>query len=117
AGADLVRRMRAEAVHQVGTKSSDTDPVTAADRAAEREMVDALRRLRPHDRILGEEYGADGAAGKGRVRWLLDPIDGTVNYLYDIPWYAVSLAAEVDGRVVAGVVRNVATGAEWTAAA
>ena len=49
------------------------------------------------------------------MRWILDPIDGTVNYLYGLPQYAVSLAAEVDGVVVAGVVRNAATGDEWTA--
>ena len=49
------------------------------------------------------------------MRWILDPIDGTVNYLYGLPQYAVSLAAEVDGVVVAGVVRNPATGDEWTA--
>jgi myo-inositol-1(or 4)-monophosphatase len=49
------------------------------------------------------------------VRWVLDPIDGTVNYLYGLPQYAVSLAAAVDGVVVAGVVHNPATGDEWTA--
>jgi myo-inositol-1(or 4)-monophosphatase len=49
------------------------------------------------------------------VRWILDPIDGTVNYLYGLPWYAVSLAAEVDGAVVAGVVREAARGGEWYA--
>src|SRR5207244_2197175 len=53
--------------------------------------------------------------GTGRVRWILDPIDGTVNYLYGLPQYAVSLAAELDGVVVAGVVRNAANGEEWTA--
>ncbi|BCB82454.1 inositol monophosphatase [Phytohabitans flavus] len=87
--------------------------MTAADRAVERQVVDALRVRRPRDSVLGEEYGASGAHGD--VRWILDPIDGTVNYLYDLPQYAVSLAAEVDGRVVAGVVHNPATGAEWTA--
>jgi myo-inositol-1(or 4)-monophosphatase len=110
------QRMRDEALGQVATKTSDTDVVTAADRAVERSVVAALHRRRPHDAVLGEEYGEeprDGAA----VRWLLDPIDGTVNYLYGLPWYAVSLAAEVDGVVVAGVVRNVATGQEWTAVA
>jgi myo-inositol-1(or 4)-monophosphatase len=55
------------------------------------------------------------AGAPGAVRWVLDPIDGTVNYLYGLPQYAVSLAAEVDGAVVAGVVINAATGAEWTA--
>jgi myo-inositol-1(or 4)-monophosphatase len=49
------------------------------------------------------------------VRWVVDPIDGTVNYVYGIPHYAVSIAAEVDGVAVAGVVRNVETGEEWTA--
>jgi myo-inositol-1(or 4)-monophosphatase len=49
------------------------------------------------------------------VRWILDPIDGTVNYLYGLPQYAVSLAAELEGVVVAGVVINAANGDEWTA--
>ncbi|GAA4732502.1 inositol monophosphatase family protein [Phytohabitans rumicis] len=107
------RRMREEGVSGVATKSTDTDVVTAADRAVERQVVETLRVRRPRDVVLGEEYGASGATGE--VRWILDPIDGTVNYLYDLPQYAVSLAAEVDGQVVAGVVHNPATGAEWTA--
>lgn len=113
---ETARRMRVEGVSGVTTKSTDTDVVTAADRAVERQVVDALRVRRPRDVVLGEEYGASGARDSaGDVRWILDPIDGTVNYLYDLPQYAVSLAAEVDGQVVAGVVRNPATGAEWTA--
>jgi myo-inositol-1(or 4)-monophosphatase len=108
-------RMRAEAITDVQTKSTDTDVVTAADRAVERQVVEALRRERPGDGVLGEEYGDSDAARSGPVRWILDPIDGTVNYLYGLPQYAVSLAAEVDGAVVAGVVRNAATGEEWTA--
>nr|MDT0657003.1 inositol monophosphatase family protein [Micromonospora sp. DSM 115978] len=115
--AETARRMRADGVSGVVTKSTATDVVTAADRAVERQAVSALRELRPDDRILGEEYGAAGVAGPGSVRWILDPIDGTVNYLYGIPQYAVSLAAEVAGVVVAGVVRNAATGDEWTATA
>jgi myo-inositol-1(or 4)-monophosphatase len=116
--AGLVRRMRATTA-QVATKSSDTDVVTAADRAVERQVVASLRRRRPGDRVLGEEYGSDraGQADASPVRWLLDPIDGTVNYLYGIPWYAVSLAAEVDGAVVAGVVHDAVHGREWTAVA
>jgi myo-inositol-1(or 4)-monophosphatase len=117
--AALAQRLRTGAVGEISTKSTDTDVVTAADREVERTVVAALRRARPHDAVLGEEYGASGATaaeGTGRVRWLLDPIDGTVNYLYGVPWYAVSLAAEVDGAVVAGVVHNVATGQVWTAA-
>ncbi|HEX6969624.1 MAG TPA: inositol monophosphatase family protein [Micromonosporaceae bacterium] len=115
--AETAYRMRTDGVTGVTTKSTRTDVVTAADRAVERQVVAALRRLRPDDAVLGEEYGEGGAteAGRSRVRWILDPIDGTVNYLYGLPHYAVSLAAEVDGAVVAGVVRNAATGEEWTA--
>lgn len=122
AAADLARSMRAVGVDGIRTKSTDTDVVTAADRAVERQVVAALLAARPGDRVLGEEYGEGGARGDGPgrgtgVRWILDPIDGTVNYLYDLPQYAVSLAAEVDGVVVAGVVRNAATGQQWTATA
>ncbi|WP_121159122.1 inositol monophosphatase family protein [Micromonospora pisi] len=116
--ADTARRMRAEGVSAVATKSTVTDVVTAADRAVEMQVIAALREVRPDDAVLGEEYGAAAggvASGPGSVRWILDPIDGTVNYLYGLPQYAVSLAAEVDGVVVAGVVRNAATGDEWTA--
>ena len=112
--ANTARSMRAEGVSGVSTKSTDTDVVTAADRAVERQVVAALGALRPGDTVLGEEYGGTGN-GASQVRWVLDPIDGTVNYLYGLPQYAVSLAAEVDGVAVAGVVRNAATGDEWTA--
>jgi len=109
------RRMRAGAITDVQTKSTDTDVVTAADRAVERQVVAALAAERPGDAVLGEEYGDSDRTAAGPVRWILDPIDGTVNYLYGVPQYAVSLAAEVDGLVVAGVVHNAATGEEWTA--
>ncbi|HEX5595660.1 MAG TPA: inositol monophosphatase family protein [Micromonosporaceae bacterium] len=117
-GAETARRMRQEGVSGVTTKSTDTDVVTAADRAVERQVVAALRGLRPRDSVLGEEFGAEGVVpiGAGQVRWILDPIDGTVNYFYGLPHYALSLAAEVDGEVVAAVVHNAATGEEWTAA-
>jgi myo-inositol-1(or 4)-monophosphatase len=108
-------RTRTEAITDVRTKSTDTDVVTAADRAVERQVVTALAAERPADGVLGEEYGDSAATAAGAVRWILDPIDGTVNYLYGLPQYAVSLAAEVDGVVVAGVVHNAATGDEWTA--
>ncbi|GAA1811598.1 inositol monophosphatase [Planosporangium flavigriseum] len=112
--ADLARSMRDRGVEGISTKSTDTDIVTAADRAVEQQVIEDLRIRRPDDAVMGEESGAvDGR--DSRVRWILDPIDGTVNYLYGLPVYAVSLAAEVDGVVVAGVVRNPATGDEWTA--
>jgi myo-inositol-1(or 4)-monophosphatase len=126
--ADLARNRRLDGVADVGTKSTDTDLVTAADRDVERLIGELLRARRPGDEILGEEFGAGGdsgadgdpgaaTAGRGRtgVRWVVDPIDGTVNYVYGIPHYAVSIAAEIGGVSVAGVVRNAATGEEWTA--
>jgi myo-inositol-1(or 4)-monophosphatase len=115
--AALARKMRVEGVSGVTTKSTRTDIVTAADRAVERYIIEALHTRRPGDRMLGEESGESTAvAGGGSpVRWVIDPIDGTVNYLYDIPVYAVSIAAELDGVVVAGVVRNAAGHEAWSA--
>ncbi|MEU8243263.1 inositol monophosphatase family protein [Actinoplanes missouriensis] len=114
-GAVTARRMRDEAIGDVETKSTDTDVVTAADKAVERQVIEALLAERPGDGVLGEEYGDSATVAPGAVRWILDPIDGTVNYLYGLPQYAVSLAAEIGGEVVAGVVINAATGDEWTA--
>ncbi len=100
--AATARRMRDEAITDVQTKSTDTDVVTAADRAVERQVVEALRRERPGDGVLGEEYGDSATPARGAVRWLLDPIDGTVNYLYDIPAYAVSVAVVAGAWTVTG---------------
>jgi myo-inositol-1(or 4)-monophosphatase len=86
----------------VATKSSPTDVVTDADHAAEALIRDLIGDARPGDRILGEEGGETGS-GSG-VRWIVDPLDGTVNYLYGLPDWAVSVAGEVDGTVVAGAV-------------
>ena len=113
AAARLAQDLRDQGVTGITTKSTATDVVTAADKATERHVRDALRERRPGDTVLGEESGE--SSGTGRVRWILDPIDGTVNYLYGLPHYAVSLAAEVAGEVVAGVVVNAATMQEWTA--
>ena len=88
----------------VETKSSATDMVTEMDRSAERRIVDAIRAARPDDGILGEEGTAD-AGGTG-VRWIIDPLDGTTNYLYGYPAFSVSIAAEVDGEVAVGVVND-----------
>ena len=85
----------------VAVKSSPTDIVTQLDRAAEQLIRDRLLAARPADAILGEE---GGQTGHGSVRWIVDPLDGTVNYLYGLPDWAVSVAAEVDGQVVAGAV-------------
>ena len=114
AAAALARAHRAEGVADVGTKSTITDLVTEADRAVERLIVRQIRQHRPHDAFLGEEYGEDNGS-EAAVRWVVDPIDGTVNYVYGLPVYAVSIAAQVGGQSVAGVVVNAPTGEEWTA--
>src|SRR3954463_7207830 len=88
-GAGTAHRMRAAAIGDVQTKSTATDVVTAADKAVERQVVEALRAVRPGDGGLGEEDGDSTAGEPGAVRWILDPIDGTVNYLYGLPQYAV----------------------------
>ena len=84
------------------TKSSPTDIVTVMDQRAEKLIVDGILAERPDDGILGEE-GADRKGSTG-VRWVVDPIDGTVNYLYEIPLWCVSIGVEIDGETVAGVV-------------
>ncbi|HJQ04956.1 MAG TPA: inositol monophosphatase family protein [Nocardioides sp.] len=98
----------AGSVDVAATKSSDVDVVTVTDRAAEELIRSLLLAARPHDSILGEE--GDDVVGTSGVRWIVDPIDGTVNFLYGLPEYSVSIAAEVDGEVVAGVVLDVAKG-------
>ena len=122
AAADLVRERAQRAVAVAATKSTETDVVTEADRASE----DLIRRMvlarRPDDAFFGEEGGStEGRAGAdSSVRWIVDPIDGTVNFLYGVPRYAVSIAAERRGEdgeveVVAGVVIDVAGRIEYTA--
>jgi myo-inositol-1(or 4)-monophosphatase len=112
AGALLVAG-RAGQVTASATKSSPTDIVTAMDQAAEQLIRERLRAARPGDGVLGEEGG--GQAGTSGVRWVVDPLDGTVNYLYRLPNWAVSIAAEHGGQVVAGVVHAPALGATYTA--
>src|SRR5690606_39144773 len=95
---DGVGRARAT----VETKSSATDMVSEMDRAAEHLILDALLGARPDDGIVAEE--GSSRPGTSGVRWVVDPLDGTTNYLYGLPGWAVSIAAEDDGGVVAGVV-------------
>jgi myo-inositol-1(or 4)-monophosphatase len=111
--ANLVRSYRSGAGSRVGvteTKSSAVDPVTEIDRASEALIRE---RIRAHvsvtgasDVILGEEEG--GEILDGRVTWVVDPVDGTVNLIYGIPASAVSIAATVDGVPVAGAVADIA---------
>ena len=97
----------------ITTKSSATDVVTEVDRRVERWLLDTIVAARPDDAVLGEE-GAD-RIGTSRVRWVIDPIDGTVNFTLGLPQYAVSVAAEVDGIVVAGCVHNPESGETYRA--
>jgi myo-inositol-1(or 4)-monophosphatase len=111
--ADLVRQRRLGGVEVSATKTSPTDVVTEVDRASERLIFERLMAARPDDGFVGEE-GASSESTSG-VSWVVDPIDGTVNFLYGIPAYSVSIAAAVDGEPVAGVVLNVQTGELFTA--
>jgi myo-inositol-1(or 4)-monophosphatase len=110
---ELVLRLREQGVEVAATKSSEIDIVTRADQAAEALVKERLLGARPGDGMVGEE--GDDLPGTSGVVWIVDPIDGTVNYLYGHPHFAVSIAAEVDGEVVAGVVVAPALGLEYVA--
>lgn len=89
----------------IDTKTTHTDPVSEADRSAERAIVDTVLGARPDDGIVGEEDQADRPGTTG-LRWVVDPLDGTVNFLHRIPQWCVSVAVEDDGGAVAGVVHH-----------
>jgi myo-inositol-1(or 4)-monophosphatase len=117
---EVASRLRAQAVTQVRTKSSRTDVVTAADTAVEELLRRRLAELRPGEAVLGEEGGLSAggqSAHPGQLCWVVDPIDGTVNYLYGLPWYAVSVAVTRDGEALAGAVVEPASGRVWSAVA
>lgn len=125
--AAFVRRRRAEVFgadagadgdDAVQSKSTPTDPVTVVDTETERLLRDRLAQLRSGDAILGEEGGGPtdpASVRSGAVTWVLDPIDGTVNFVYGIPAYSVSVAAQIDGVSVAGAVADVVGGRLYSA--
>ena len=104
----------ADPARGVDTKSSRTDMVSEADREAEAEIVAILRAERPDDALVSEE-GAGDTGTSGR-RWVVDPLDGTTNYLYRFPAWAVSVALEDDDGGLAGVVHAPVLGETFRAA-
>jgi myo-inositol-1(or 4)-monophosphatase len=112
AGAQL-REAFARGGHEISSKSTPTDLVSEADRAAEALIRERLLTARPGDAILGEEGGAAG--GTTGLRWVVDPLDGTVNFLFGIPQWAVSIAAEDDRGTLAGVVYDPMRDELWSA--
>lgn len=88
--------------HTAEEKTSATDLVSEADREAEALIRDVLERSRPHDSIVGEEL--EPREGSSSVTWVVDPLDGTSNYLRGYPGWAVSVAAEHEGKTIVGVV-------------
>ena len=96
----------------VSTKADRTE-VTIADRGAEESISDALARHRPDDAVLGDEFGERG--GRGGRRWIIDPIDGTSNYVRGVPVWATLIALEIDDRLEIGVVSAPALSRRWWA--
>jgi len=99
----------------VETKSSPTDLVSQIDKEAERLIVERLRAERPDDALLAEEGSL--MTGTSGVRWVIDPLDGTTNYIYGYPAYAASLAVEIDGEARVGVVLDSSSGRLYRAVA
>jgi myo-inositol-1(or 4)-monophosphatase len=99
--------------HQVRHKSSPTDEVTQTDLRAEELIRRLLQAATPDAGILGEEGGT--TAPGARLQWVIDPLDGTVNFRYGVPLFAVSIAAALDGEVVAGAVIDVLRGELFSA--
>lgn len=99
----------------ISSKTSATDPVSDADRAAERHIGEQLLRLCPDDGLLGEEGEAARSGTSGR-RWVVDPLDGTVNFLYGSPMWCTSIACVDDSGTIAGAVFHPASGEMFSAA-
>lgn len=102
AGALLLERVGRGAERQIESKTSPTDLVSEADLAAERAIRELLRERRPHDGFIGEEGGSE--PGSSGLSWVVDPLDGTVNFLFGIPQWCVSVAVRDDDGALAGAV-------------
>jgi len=113
AAAEAIALDRFRATDLAVTTKPDRTPVTDADRAVERAIRDRLAARRPGDAVLGEEFGGAPAAGR---QWIIDPIDGTTNFLRGLPIWATLIALAVDGVPVVGVAAAPALGRRWWAA-
>jgi histidinol-phosphatase len=111
--ADAITNARFRAHDLAVETKPDLTPVTEADRRTEEALTARIQRARPGDAVVGEEFGASGA---GDRRWILDPIDGTKNYVRGVPVWATLIGLEVGGEVVVGVVSAPALGRRWWAA-
>lgn len=111
--ADAISRDRFRALDLEVSTKPDRTPVTDADQAVERAIRAGIAEARPDDGVYGEEYGTEGS----RIRqWIIDPIDGTANYLRGVPVWGTLIALAVDGVPVVGVVSSPALGKRWWAA-
>lgn len=113
ADADHISLDRFHSVDLVVTTKPDRTPVTDADQAVERSIRTGIEAARPGDSILGEEYGTQGS---GSRQWIIDPIDGTANFLRGVPIWGTLIALAIDGMPVVGVVSSPALGKRWWAA-
>jgi histidinol-phosphatase len=111
--ADTVSLTRFRAVDLDVQTKPDRTPVTEADLAVERAIRDRLAAVRPGDGILGEEFGSEGDAAR---QWIIDPIDGTANFLRGVPVWGTLIALAIDGVPVVGVASAPAMGRRWWAA-
>jgi histidinol-phosphatase len=113
--ADRISLARFRADDLVVETKPDLTPVTEADRAVEQAIRARLAAERPGHGIVGEEFGSDGDQGAGGARWIIDPIDGTKNYVRGMPVWGTLLALELDGELAVGVVSAPALGRRWWA--
>ncbi|MCU1405084.1 MAG: histidinol phosphatase [Glaciihabitans sp.] len=111
--ADLISLNRYLAVDLVITTKPDRTPVTDADKAVERSIRAGINAARPNDSILGEEYGTEGDSAR---QWIIDPIDGTANFLRGVPIWGTLISLAINGVPVLGVVSSPALGKRWWAA-
>ena len=89
---------------KISSKSARNDLVTEYDLKAEKAIIEYIKSVFPESAFLAEESGKSGVPEKGQVRWIIDPLDGTVNFAHALPIFCVSIAAELDGEIVCGVI-------------